>query len=251
MDGASWLKGLIDGDGYLDDRHLEIYSSSEPILKKATAVLRKMKVKTARIRVDIYSEKPENRMVQKWANILKLPIENFILRKNTSPWNARTEKIRLRVASKELVLNINKIQISRSDYIRGLFDAEASVDIKGYIEFKQVLSEKGKFLTNKVHKQLKQMKIETTEPKIKNDRNIKKDIYFYVKDLEKYKNKIGFEDLVKEQKLKILIKAKKFKRRPSLSEIQKLKDKSLWEKISILKCPYHVLRTMKIHPTAR
>ena len=58
--------------------------------------------------------------------------------------------------------------------------------------------------------------ISTTEPKIKNDRNIKKDIYFYVRDLKKYQEEIGFIDIDKKLKLQKLIKIKEANTHPSV-----------------------------------
>lgn len=42
--------------------------------------------------------------------ILDLPKENFRVRKVTAPWEARTEKIKVRVASKDLVKIIKNIK---------------------------------------------------------------------------------------------------------------------------------------------
>lgn len=51
--GKVWLKGIIEGDGYIDDRHLEIYNSSTTILSTAVKILKTL-VKTERIKVYIY-----------------------------------------------------------------------------------------------------------------------------------------------------------------------------------------------------
>jgi hypothetical protein len=238
-----WLKGLIQGDGYTDERHLEIFNSSESILRIVVISLKRL-VPQSRIKIDIYSESPSKYMVLRWVKILKLPTENFTLRKNTSPWKSRTEKIRVRVSSKEFVRILSKKPKHLEAYLRGLFDAEASVDIKGYVEFKQLANEKGTYLVNKVFNILKTLGIEATEVKTKNDRNIKRDAYLYVKDLGKYQNKIGFVDEEKRSKLKIIISAKDRNNNPKVEDIRRLVsgNKGLWDIVKELKSPYHKVR---------
>lgn len=239
----SWLIGLIKGDGYTNDRRIEIYNSSESILKTSVEVLRKL-ISDSRIKVDIYSELPKDGMKIKWSKILNLPLKNFILRTNTSPWKARTEKIRLRVSSKEVVQKLSEECLQKEAYLRGLFDAEASVDIKGYIEFKQLADEKGKAIVSDVYKKLQSIDIETTTVKIKNDRNIKKDAYLYVKDLKKYQKLIGFVDEIKTSKLSIIIEAKRINNDPKVEIVQKMisDNKNLWNLVEELKSPYHKIR---------
>ncbi|MBL7169467.1 MAG: hypothetical protein ISS48_00420 [Candidatus Aenigmarchaeota archaeon] len=238
-----WLKGMIDGDGYTDERHVEIYNSSESILKHVVISLKKL-VSESRIKIDIYAEIPQKHLISKWSKILNIPHENFKIRKNTSPWKPRTEKIRIRVSSKELVTILNREQVHPKQYLSGLFDAEASVDIKGYIEFKQLAKKKGKNLVNDVFGMLNEMKIKTTEPRIKNDRNIKKDIYIYVKDLKKFQKDIGFSDISKKIKLTNIIRIKSVNKTPNISDIKRLldNDKTLWEIMSELNSPYHKIR---------
>lgn len=238
-----WLKGILRGDGYKDDRHIEIFNSSVSILKNVVTLL-KQHTQPSKIKVDIYSDFPSKKLIFKWLNILELPFENYKLRQNTSPWKINSEKIRVRVSSKELTANLSKKPEHIEYYLSGLFDAEASVDIKGYIEFKQVASEEGKKLVYDVFETLKNMRILTTQPRIKNDRNIKTDSYIYVKDIEKFNRNIGFIDISKKTKLEILIKIKQNNETPDLKEILKLvnENKSLWEIIDVLNSPYHRIR---------
>ena len=229
-----WLIGLIQGDGYIDDRHIEIYTSSISIAQHSVKTLKKLHVQKEKIKVDIYSYISKVKMISKWSLLLKLPSDNFKLRKNTSPWKSNREKLRIRVASKKLVtrlksaLNLIKNQ---KEYVKGLFDAEASVDIKGYIEFKQVASNSGIKTTLEMYNIIGKLGISTTEPKIKNDRNIKKDIYFYVRDLKKYQEEIGFIDIDKKLKLQKLIKIKEANKEPSVDKVNKLlkEGKSIWK----------------------
>ena len=243
-----WLVGLIRGDGYIDNRHVEIYNSSACILRNAVKVLRTLKIPVNRIKVDIYTQKASNSTVQRWVEELNLPPQNFKLRNITSPWKPRTEKVRIRIASKKLAETLHRLLKNAKNskfYIKGLFDAEASVDIKGYVEFKQAASESGIKLVKDVNHALRRIGIEVTEPKIKKDkRNKKKDIYFYVKDLEKFRDLIGFVDETKKQKLNILIEVKKNYKKPVKKEIKKPKHKSLWDVIFELKLPYHVIRRL-------
>ena len=238
-----WLNGLIRGDGYTDERHLEIYNSSESILRNAIINLKRM-IPQSRIKVDIYSEFPTEEMISKWLNILDLPRKNFTLRKNTSPWKSRTEKIRVRVSSKELVSKLSKEPFHQEAYLGGLFDAEASVDIKGYVEFKQLANQTGIKLVNNVSNMLKALGIDSTSVKTKNDRKIKTDVYLYVKDLENFKNKIGFVDELKKTKLENIIAIKTSNKTPKVEDIKKLlaENKSLWEILTELKSPYHKVR---------
>ena len=174
-----WLVGLIRGDGYIDNRHVEIYNSSACILRNAVKVLRTLKIPVNRIKVDIYTQKASNSSVQRWVEELNLPPQNFKLRNITSPWKPRIEKVRIRIASKKLAETLHRLLKNAKNskfYIKGLFDAEASVDIKGYVEFKQAASESGIKLVKDVNHALRRMGIEVTEPKIKKDkRNKKKD----------------------------------------------------------------------------
>ena len=238
-----WLRGLIEGDGYTDERHIEIFNSSESILTKTINDLKRL-IPIARIKVDIYSEFPNKNMILKWSNSLKLPNENFKLRKNTSPWKSRTEKIRIRISSKELVNRISTKPRHPELYVKGLFDAEASVDIKGYVEFKQLASDKGTLLVNNTFNILRNLGIDSTEVKTKNDRNIKRDVYFYVKDLKKFQNKIGFVDIGKKNKLMNLILIKEENSNPDAEQIKKLvnENNSMWDIMIELKSPYHKVR---------
>ena len=203
-----WLKGLIKGDGYTDQRHVEIYNSSRSILTRSVSDLKRL-IDTSRIKVDIYSEFPKNELLSKWARILEIPKENITLRKNTSQWKSRTEKIRVRVSSKETASLLSKKPRHLKEYLGGLFDAEASVDIKGYIEFKQKTNDKGLEIVNNVSDILKDLSINSTDVKTKNDRNIKRDSYLYVKDIESFQKKIGFVDSEKKHKLRELISIRK------------------------------------------
>jgi hypothetical protein len=202
----SWLVGVIVGDGHIDDRHVEIYNSSPEIIRKALKILEKL-IERERIVIDIYSTK--NQKIPKFSR--KFTIH---FRKSTSPWNFNRPKIRIRVSSKALAEKVKKLVNNKPqnirEYIKGLFDAEASVDSRGRIEFKQKYSEKGKKITLTVWKYLNKLKIKTTRIHIKKDNlNKKKDIYFYVTDSEKYERIIGFTHKEKARKLKMIIKKKK------------------------------------------
>jgi hypothetical protein len=244
-----WLVGLIKGDGYIDDRHVEIYNSSEDILRKSIKCLRR--ATTGNIKVDIYTKKPQTSSIEKWSKILDIDKQNVKMKKDTSPWKSRTEKIRLRVASKTLSDKIQRIKILKRDYgcyLKGLFDAEASVDVKGYIEFKQVKKGNGPALVNDVFKALNTLGINTSEPKEKRDNlNKKTDCYIYVKDLEAFKEKIGFTDSQKTNKLNILLKVKTRNHKKSIPK----EEMSIWELMDYTCLPYHKLRRMHTHLTVR
>ena len=175
-----------------------------------------------------------------------IPCGNFKVRKNTSPWKPRKEKIRIRISSKELVEALSNKPEHSEAYLRGLFDAEASVDIKGYIEFKQLANKTGLKLVNEVFDSLKKIGIDVTSVKIKNDRNIKLDAYLYVRDLIRYRKQIGFVDDGKKSKLNIIISAKNTNNKPKISDIKALlaEDTSLWYMINELKSPYHRIRQL-------
>ena len=241
-----WLVGMTIGDGYLDNRHIEIYNSSPIILAEVVKTISILKFPKNRIKVDIYSLNADK---QKWSIILRLPQENISLRKNSSPWNANAEKVRIRISSKEIASKFQEIwknieSLDTKDkiaFIRGLFDAEASVDVNNRIEFKQVASDKGIKVVSIIYKLLNEFKIECTSPKNKHDKK-KTDIYFYVKDLNKFAKKIGFVDTEKEKKLTSIIDASKSKKIPSVEEIIKLlevRPYTSFEIIKSLKCPYH------------
>ncbi len=237
-----WFSGLIHGDGYLDDRHIELFNSSEDILRKSVTFLRKQ-VNEDRIHVDIYSDTMNEEPIDKWSKILNLPRQNIKIKKNTSPWKSRKEKIRLRTGSKKLAIEIKKcLQKPNKNFIRGIFDAEASVDIKGYIEFKQVDKKNGREIVFKMYDLLKSYGIEATAPKIKRDNtNSKSDWYFYVKDLSLYKKLINFTDMDKKRKLDILLKIDKKKNLQCLSPKE---GQSLWEIIEYTHMPYHKIRAL-------
>ena len=245
-----WLVGLIKGDGYFDDRHVEIYNSSEQILQRAVMCL-KRHCDERRIKVDIYTNKPDVSLIEKWSSVLVLEAKNIRIRENTSPWKSRTEKIRLRVASKILSNKLRVVERKKGNIrplLKGLFDAEASVDIKGYIEFKQKACVKGCNVVEEVHYLLKSIGIGTTEPRIKRDNlNNKSDCYIYVKDLIKFKKEINFTDSEKRKKIEILIRVKKD--RPKKAKITG--NLTLWEMMEKTCLPYHKLRGMRSHLTVR
>lgn len=239
-----WLIGLIDGDGYTNDRKVEIYNSSPSILKEAVDILKKLGVPKEKIKVDVYSSQPKNIKIAKWGNTLWLPSSSFKARMNTSPWKERKDKLRLRVHSKRLVSSLRSKKPSGVGYVKGLFDAEASVDIKGYIEFKQKARAKGLKITKTLHKILSARNMLCTPVRIKNDMDIKNDAYFYVKNLEKYAKDVNFIDKEKKRKLGILLRVRKLRgraknMRPSLKTTGKQK---LWDLMDELGAPYHTLR---------
>jgi hypothetical protein len=245
-----WFSGLIHGDGYLDDRHIELYNSSVEILEKA-AVFLKTRLDEKRIHVDIYSDSTKEELKNKWARILNLPKENIKIKKNISPWKHRKEKIRLRVGSKKLAQEIkNCSKKPDRDFIKGIFDAEASVDIKGYIEFKQVDKKNGREIVFRMFKLLDKYGIKSTEPKTKRDNiNNKTDWYFYVKDLLFFKKLINFTCSDKRRKLEILLNVNKNKKIESFSP---MKDQNLWEIMEYTHIPYHKIRALThYHLTTR
>ena len=157
-----------------------------------------------RIKIDIFTKNNE----------ILTNFEGFQvrIRNATSSWNFNKPKIKIRVSSKDFVEKVKK-EIENphdiKDYLMGLFDAQASVDINGRIEFKQKNSKKGRFIVERAFKFLEVLDIKSTTIKIKKDnRNYKTDIYFYVTDLEKYQKLIGFTDQEKLDKVNILINIK-------------------------------------------
>ena len=207
-----------------------------------------------RVKVDVYSD--SNKVCVKWSNILELPLQNVKTKKNLSPWATNSERVRIRIASKEIVNLIKKKLRNKKKwpikdkrlFIKGLFDAEAHVDYKGYIEFKQKADYKKIKMVKDVFKELKTDQIECTKPKIKNDyKKQKQDIYFCVKDLERYYKLIGFIDRKKQKTLNLLIEISKLKKDLTEKEIINNLGK---EPVTItylmeeLKCPYHKIRKM-------
>lgn len=237
-----WLIGLIDGDGYVNDRKIEIYNSSPSILKEAVEILKELGIPMEKIKVDVYSSQPTNIKVARWCKTLGLPYGSFKARLNTSPWKERKEKIRLRVHSKQFVLRLRSKKPSGFGYAKGLFDAEASVDIKGYIEFKQKARPKGLRITKILHKILSERNMECSPVRLKNDMGIKNDAYFYVKNLEKFANEINFVDADKKRKLEILLKMRKRKTGGLPSKLRIEDGQSLWNMMDKLELPYHTLK---------
>lgn len=239
-----WVIGLLEGDGYIDDRHVEFFNSEKSILKELVISLTKTGIGKDKIKVDIYTEKLNLKLIDRWSKKLRLPRSNFKLRKNTSPWKSNKEKIRIRVASKELCTKLRKLKIkNKKRYVQGLLDAEGSVDIKGYIEFKQVYNKKGKILVKRVYDLVKYLGIDATTPKIKNDLK-KQDLYFYIRDLKKYEKIIGFIDKNKKEKLSTLIKILDINNKPTLKEVENAykRTNSIWQTMIKTKSPYHRVR---------
>ncbi|MBI4010144.1 MAG: hypothetical protein HY361_03050 [Candidatus Aenigmarchaeota archaeon] len=250
----AWLVGITIGDGYLDDRHVEVYNSSKFILKEvAKSIKQELKFPVDRIMVDVYSLTADK---EKWSKILDIPEVQIKLRPNSSPWNATFEKLRIRISSKETATQfsefykkiMHKTRSEKIEFVKGLFDAEGSVDLKGKIEFKQVKDDKGLKVVRVVHKILSELGIKCTKPKVKHDMK-KDDFYFYVKDLEKFKSLIGFVDMEKTQKLDIIIKTYKSEKIPSEEEILSALKKepcSMFKLIQLLKSPhYRIQRKLK------
>jgi DNA-binding Lrp family transcriptional regulator len=241
-----WLLGLVKGDGYFDDRHLEIYNSSPSVLIEAIKILKK-KVVIEKIKADIYTKNPNLR--SKWSNLLRLPLSNIKIRENTSEWATNSEKLRIRVASKNLVSEITKLQTDFWDknqelsYVKGLFDAEASVDIKGYIEFKQKATKEGKRIVRQIYNILKKNNVDCTRPRIKRDR-VKEDCYFYVKDLLLYKKILGFADAEKYRKLELVFLCLTSKRILTQKDVLLYLNKpvTILQLMEKLKCSYHQVR---------
>jgi hypothetical protein len=253
-----WLCGIIVGDGYFDDRHVDIYNSSASVLRKVVKALKTFGLPERRLRVDIYGD-PNNQAVKtlekKWKKILKL--QNIKVIENNSPWKSNSEKLRIRIASKKLASFIRNAfeQFKRlnnkqkKNFIQGLFDAEASVDFKGYVEFKQKDCKKGKRIIQMIYKEINSLGISTTQLRIKKDKE-KRNLYFCVKDLEKYNRVIGFSCEEKLGKLKRLIKIKKENRKVTenlLLEAIGREKKTLEELILQLQAPYHRIRRILIN----
>ena len=219
----------------MDDRHVEIYNSSQEIIKMTLKVLEGL-INKDRIKIEIFTKD------------CKVPFNfgNFHvrLRKPNSPWNFNKPKIKIRVSSKDLVKVLEremKYPRDIEDYLKGLFDAEASVDINGRIEFKQKDSEKGRFITERAFQFFKILEIKCTNIKFKRDnRNNKTDIYFYVTDLEKYKRFVGFTDQEKIDKLNILISVRNNTEKLTLPKITRSMSK--WEVMKKYRIPYWKLR---------
>jgi predicted transcriptional regulator len=248
MGDFHWLAGIVRGDGHIDDRHVEIYNSSPSILKKSVQTIQKLSTQPIRVKVDIYSM--DASLISKWSKILELSKTCIKLRKNTSPWATSSEKLRIRVSSKKLAEKVGlllKKELSKNEvrsFLRGLFDAEGSVDIKGYIEFKQVASNEGKALVMKVHNYLTALNISCTNPKMKKD-TLKEDFYFYVKDLEGYRRAINFDDEDKQEKLNFVIDVYKQRRKPSEKELLSILRKEPAKILDIMlkvACPYYNIR---------
>ena len=248
MGDFHWLAGIVRGDGYIDDRHVEIYNSSPSILRKSVQTIQKLSIQPIRVKVDIYST--DASLVLKWSKILELPKACIRLRENTSPWATNSEKLRIRVSSKKLAERMDlllKKELSSDEvksFLRGLFDAEGSVDIKGYIEFKQVANKEGKILVTKVRDYLAMLNISCTNPKMKKD-TLKKDFYFYVKDLEGYRRAINFADEDKREKLDFVINVYKKRRKPSEEELLLMLQKKPAKILDIMlkvACPYYNVR---------
>jgi len=101
VDHFNWLAGRVLGDGYVDDRHVEIYNSSNPILKEVLLALREAGVPAERIKIDVYSTDPK--VLHVIATSLGFPLANFRLKRDLSPWKANKQKLRVRVSSKHRV----------------------------------------------------------------------------------------------------------------------------------------------------
>ncbi|MFA6907416.1 MAG: LAGLIDADG family homing endonuclease [Candidatus Micrarchaeia archaeon] len=237
-----WLIGLVDGDGYTNGRKIELYNSSPSILKEAVHIFKELGIPGEKIKADVYSSRPKSISSISWSQSLGLPLSSLKVRLNTSPWAERKEKVRLRVHSKKLVSRLISTKPSGLGYVKGLFDAEASVDIKGYIEFKQKARPKGMKITKSLHKILSSRGMSCTSVRTKNDRGLKNDVYFYVKNLEKFAKEVNFTDADKKRKLDILLKIRKHKTLPVPFELRTANGQSLWRMMDQFNMPYHALR---------
>ncbi|MDW8033888.1 MAG: hypothetical protein RMI79_02950 [Nitrososphaerota archaeon] len=242
---------MILGDGYYDDRHIDIYNSSLSVVNMSISVLNELGF-SERIRINIYGEPGDNDLRQKWEKIFN---KNIKIIKNTSPWKHNLEKIRIRIASKELASFVKETFANFSilarkeklDVVRGLFDAEASVDLKGYIEFKQKNSEKGKRITEFAYTALMEEGIDATSPKLKHDKESEQ-VYFYVKDIKKFMKIVGFYNGEKSEKANRILKIKENDLRITEKEIIKHlnKWKTLEELMYETNAKYHRIRIMLI-----
>jgi hypothetical protein len=254
---VSWFLGILLGDGYIDDRHIEIHNSSKTIISEVVRVIKEeLNFPLTHIKVDVYSNNCKSCI--KWSKFLKIPLQNVKTKKNLSPWTTNLERVRIRIASKDMV-NLIKEKLKNKEkwtiknkrlFIKGLFDAEAHVDYKGYIEFKQKADPKKIKMVKNIFKELTINKIKCTKPKIKNDTTKQKqDIYFCVKDLEKYNNLIGFIDRKKQETLNLLIEISKLKKDPTEEEILNVfgkKDITIAYLMKELKCSYYKTRKVLI-----
>ena len=244
MDRFRWLAGLVVGDGYLSDRRVEIYNSSPSILKEVISILLENKVLPERIKIDVYGT--DKKTLPKFAELFGLPKQNFRLKKDLSPWKANKQKLRVRVALKPLAVKLHKLIASGFDnyaFVKGLFDAEASVDAKGYIEFKQVASRKGSRVVKTVYRFLKNHGVDCTKPKTKKDAK-KNDVYFYVRDLKKFLRKIGFADENKKRLAEALVRIEEKDGQIDETSLMQLLKRpvSLFGIMSAFNCPYHRAR---------
>lgn len=246
----AWLSGIISGDGYIDDRHIDIFNSSPSILSTVLKCI-KQTFPNTNIRVEIYNERQSRNLINKWMKVLDT--KNVRIIPNTSPWKSNKERLRIRVASKEMASQINQIIVNwknmsleeKASFLKGLFDAEGSVDLKGYIEFKQANNKKGTKIFEIAVEITKEFGIEITKPNTKRDSN-KTNFYFCVKNLEKFSELIGFVDEEKNDRLNKIISILKTRKAITEKDIEKsLTDgrKTHEQIMLILNAPYYNVRT--------
>ncbi|MFQ6009552.1 MAG: hypothetical protein ACE5J7_00295 [Candidatus Aenigmatarchaeota archaeon] len=88
-----WISGLIVGDGFINRKHIQIFNSSDSIIRFTVDILKEW-VPEERIKVDVYAETTHKEdLTGKWSNNLNLPRENFKLKRNTSPWKSNKGNI--------------------------------------------------------------------------------------------------------------------------------------------------------------
>ncbi len=232
----------------MDRKHIQIFTSSESIASKVVEIL-KNEVGSHKIFVDLITKTPNN-SINKWRSLLKL--DNIRLRKETSDWSYNKDKLRIRVHSVEFVkklmgLDVNHIEkLMAINLVKGLFDAESSVDMKGYIEFKVKMDSSGYKNIGVVKRHLDTLNIKSTKIRTRNDYSHDKTyLYIFVKDINNYLRTIGFVDKEKNYKLRRLIEIRHGDKKPDKKEILsivKLKPVSITDLTILTGCSYFKIR---------
>jgi len=130
-DKIEWLAGVILGDGRVSDRYVRVYSNTPEITQKSKEIFKSD--------FGIQEDK----------------IKTRILQKERSGYKRSKETIELCINSKEFAEKFKKliqqfVENPTASFVRGLFDAEGSVDLAGNITLWQRKNSQGNIVSKTV-----------------------------------------------------------------------------------------------------
>jgi len=232
-ENQAWLVGIIAGDGSLSGRMVRIWNTEKYVIEKAKRIILN-EFKQERIIVSVASNKKDNHFKRRM-DVIEL----------------RVNSVKLKEEIKNLLFEIKATSNLETifSFLRGVFDAEGSVDFNGNIVLWQRKNKKGMEIIRTIKRGLETSGINF---RVWNNKN-----FFIIsipgnrstqENLEKFRILIGFSHPKKDHDLTHLITILKSKKKPDKKEVldfiklrRRVKSADLINKFLLLRSEAHRL----------